>query len=639
MTLQLACLALLLPIIGQIQFTWAYGTWCGKYYELGAPRTPPPPESKFVYPSQGQHDASLLDFRCIPASSIYLTGDILENGNEDPPMLIIDTNLTRDIGEPCDAIAGDQILVSVELDGEHLSMSQVVLGSIGHLIPLQLDHLKPSLDTHTIKCTARVGDTVYTATSELFYLPPNPWGGSAVKLDRVTGGMRIKRCPDVSGWEAILPFGWYDSIDVNERTESSASASMANLQQWYSGTDIVKPGMRDLTNIQRLDMAAKLGFTLIHPVPPSTSYAPDGDDMAIQAYFEHAERKKIGVMYDMRHSFTDLGLVRQQVEDHRHHPSLLIWYTTDEPDGPSLPLTSPSSARDLIRKLDPYHPVSLVLNCADYHFASYASGADILLADPYPVALNPIWSKKWSTPVDPEFGCSGCDGCKGNLYDISIRLDEWRERLRILKRDREVGIWIVPQAFDDNGDEFWYRVPSGDEGAAMIVLAFNHGAKGSCAWLASSSTPDLLNNASSISRHLSNHLSFLIENSQSRHQLATSIPHDGENGLDVSCWTRTLPSSLNNDKEKKEQALVLAVNLFYGPHSVSFDLPRMYGWKVSEVLFGQVTGGLGNEVGFVLGRTGVGGVILERTKEGDGGMQPLGKTREGLVLPIHVSEL
>ena len=40
---------------------------------------------------------------------------------------------------------------------------------------------------------------------------------------------------------------------------------------------------------------------MIHPVPPSTSYAADGDSSAIEAYFDHAEKLGIWIMYDFRH--------------------------------------------------------------------------------------------------------------------------------------------------------------------------------------------------------------------------------------------------------------------------------------------------------------------------------------------------
>jgi hypothetical protein len=188
----------------------------------------------------------------------------------------------------------------------------------------------------------------------------------------------------------------------------------------------------------------------------------------------------------------DLASIEAQVIAFRDRPNLLTWYIADEPDGPPTPPDTTLKIRNLIRRLDPYHPISLALNCHDHYWTEYTAGTDIVLADVYPIAVNPIFSKRWSTPVTSTFGASGCDNCSGNLYDLTTRLDVWEERKRILGRKRDLVTWVVPQAFDDQGEEFWWRVPSGDEGAAQIILAWNHGVMGHCAWLASSATSDLL---------------------------------------------------------------------------------------------------------------------------------------------------
>lgn len=72
----------------------AFETWCGKYYEIGSPQTPPALESRFSYPTEG--DQQLLAFKCWTASSIYLPGD----DELDPPAIIFDADLSYDVGEP-----------------------------------------------------------------------------------------------------------------------------------------------------------------------------------------------------------------------------------------------------------------------------------------------------------------------------------------------------------------------------------------------------------------------------------------------------------------------------------------------------------------------------------------------------------
>lgn len=68
----------------------------------------------------------------------------------------------------------------------------------------------------------------------------------------------------------------------------------------------------------------------------------------------------------------------EQVTKLRTHPSILSWYQSDEPDGKSNPLNSTGIAYDILKELDPYHPISLALNCYDFYYADYAAGADII---------------------------------------------------------------------------------------------------------------------------------------------------------------------------------------------------------------------------------------------------------------------
>lgn len=93
-------------------------------------------------------------------------------------------------------------------------------------------------------------------------------------------------------------------------------------------------------------------------------------------------------------------------------------------------------------------------------------------------------------------------------------MDATHDRRRLSGRSRTLPTWIVPQAFDDDGQEFWFnvsrkptylfsegasadsscraQVPTGDEGALQTILGYNHGVIGHCAWNSQYSTPDLL---------------------------------------------------------------------------------------------------------------------------------------------------
>ena len=115
---------------------------------------------------------------------------------------------------------------------------------------------------------------------------------------------------------------------------------------------------------------------MVHLVPPF-----DGVEKAL----DRMEQLGLWFIYDMRwwvyrvmpgikmfnffsRTFQNLTSVEEQVLSIRGRPNLLVWYTSDEPDGWVYPLDKPKLAAEKIKELDAYHPVSVVLNCGDYYF-------------------------------------------------------------------------------------------------------------------------------------------------------------------------------------------------------------------------------------------------------------------------------
>lgn len=81
----------------------------------------------------------------------------------------------------------------------------------------------------------------------------------------------------------------------------------------------------------------------------------------------------------------NLTSVEAQVKAVRSRPNMLTYYTGDEPDGAFNPFNQTYNAATLIKALDPYHPVSVTLNCQDFYFNEYTKGAEIAMFDVYPV--------------------------------------------------------------------------------------------------------------------------------------------------------------------------------------------------------------------------------------------------------------
>ena len=396
-------------------------------------------------------------------------------------------------------------------DNNYLTGGSVPLNSLGNLLPFNISSLKAGKTKYNLTCKASIdGQTFYT-NSTLSYLPPNPNNGSTVKIDRLSGTLLVRNeTAGTKTWEKLIPYGFYDVsrclplYPKPNRRQSYNSTSDPTVYGSGYGTNVSRRwfGVTDHSQavndtLSRLHLAKSLGMTLVHPVPPGgfAPYTFDDDATAqFNQYLDTAESLGLWVQYDMRNSYTNLSSVEYQVGTLLNRSNLLIWYTGDEPDGAGDPLNATQLAYEKIYETDGYHPVSLVLNCENYYFENYgANGADVIMVDPYPIAMNARWSKPYDTIVDENFGDSGCDNCNGTFYDISTRIESTRNRARVLGEWRNKPAWIVPQSFNDGQQEFWFRVPYGQEGQAMTsVLAWNHGGVGSVAWNSQYSSMDLL---------------------------------------------------------------------------------------------------------------------------------------------------
>jgi hypothetical protein len=151
---------------------------------------------------------------------------------------------------------------------------------------------------------------------------------------------------------------------------------------------------------------------------------------------------------------------------------------SNRPDGWQKPFNAATNAQELIHELDPYHPVAITLNCQDYYFGPYSLGADILMEDVYPIAINSTFSK-WNTTCNTTLGDCGCDNCKGNVQDVSSRLDD------LSTYEYWLGRWPLPKFHNPqvfHGEDYWFRDPTSDEARVMNALAFNRGVTGIFGW-------------------------------------------------------------------------------------------------------------------------------------------------------------
>lgn len=138
----------------------------------------------------------------------------------------------------------------------------------------------------------------------------------------------------------------------------------------------------------------------------------------------------------------------------KDHPALLCYYLSDEPECASIDPRILEESYNLIRNLDPYHPI-LICNSTVEGMRTYKDALDIFAPDPYVMPIN--------------------DGTltQGMTY-VSTVIEEAKKI-----GEGKKGIWVTPQMFNfDEGGRLNSRAPTFTEERCMQYLAIIHGAKG-----------------------------------------------------------------------------------------------------------------------------------------------------------------
>lgn len=243
----------------------------------------------------------------------------------------------------------------------------------------------------------------------------------------------------------------------------------------------------------------------------------------------------------------------------------------NRPDGWQYPFDQPVAAANLIRKIDPYHPVSVTLNCQNYYFKEYTAGADFIMADPYPIAINATFSK-WGTPCNATYGDCGCDNCEGNVQDVSRRFDD------LARYESWHGLWPKtkvhnPQSF--HGEDYWFRDPTPAEEVAMNALAFNHDVKSIMSWVwPTSATLGVVHGQFSSKMARAPVRDYIVLGRPEK------IVVDGNEVVDAAYW------------KMGDEVLLNVVNGGYEPIEAAFTVPLpadIHAKQVKEVVWGNGT--------------------------------------------------
>ena len=244
-------------------------------------------------------------------------------------------------------------------------------------------------------------------------LPPK---AGAVRVDRLTSGLMVDDLP-------FFPFGFYAGYPVADLPVQEVYNAMSLIGVYQSNENETLAGRKAY-----MDLCASIGMKVNYSVNGLIGTPHNQTNVTISE--EEEERR--------------WDLLRREVETFKDHPALLAWYMNDEPIGQSRQPELLEKAYQIIKEIDPYHPVSVVFVIPE-RAAPFIHALDIAMTDPYPIP--------------------------GDVIAVQDHMRALSTAFRFRK-----ALWLVPQAF--GGGEFWQREPTGPEIRVMTWLGIQEGAMG-----------------------------------------------------------------------------------------------------------------------------------------------------------------
>lgn len=506
--------------------------WCGKVYKSGFPSFDPGGQTVIPPVAEG---APLLHVQFKPRYSLYVDTETVGE-------IVVNAELSDYYGERLpDVHNGSRYLDFVIRLGEtHLTCGSVPINSTGNTFSFPLTGITPSKLPYNLTLLAKISGSSsdvanITAWTELFYLPNKPAGGGSItRLDNLSGGVYFK---NAASGNKFVPFFAYGLYAI------------------YEGF---------LNDTPRIDNYAGKGLTAMTPL----MQYPESADA-----FAYLDQINLRYQYNLRERYKNLTWVEENVIAARNNEAIFSYWSTDEPDGHQDPFSAPVAAYDLIRRLDPYHPVALVLNCQDYYFGPYSAPCDIITTDPYPIGINSTFSK-WGTACNTTLGDCGCDNCIGGshaILDVRDRFDTFAQYERYLGRWPKPKVHVL-QSF--HGEDYWSRDPTPEETWAMALVGVNHGARGFSAWVYPTSEV-LMEAHGSLARVLS--MGPVVDLLMGVEGRRAQVEVGAENELDVVYWA------------KEADMVVFVVNPTYDAVTGEVEVSLPGAQAVERILWGNIS--------------------------------------------------
>lgn len=306
-----------------------------------------------------------------------------------------------------------KVTLDLVFEYDHIHKGLSALAGQMNLLSIPLELLHPGSNELTV---SYYEDDKWIASDKVQIKVLEPQC-NAVKIDRISGGLIVEGLP-------FFPFGFYAYSPVQPGLAEQEAVKGFNMMSPYQKIE----GKTLKERKQYMDRCAALGMKVNYNV---LSVAGGG-----------------GVNMDAKGSAKKKDpeeLLRKEIETFRNHPALLSWYISDEPVGQGVAPEQLENAYNLIKELDPYHPVTIVFMSPGLA-RDYSHVMDIVMADPYPIP-------------------------SGDVKEVGSISSMLHEEFFL-----EKPVWIVPQAF--GGNEYWEREPTHQELRAMTYLSIVNNAMG-----------------------------------------------------------------------------------------------------------------------------------------------------------------
>lgn len=481
-------------------------TWCGKAYKKESPAIPP--GGSFEYPIAKPY--RMLHIKLQPRYTIFLENDsVIELVLEVIPSHLFGTPMTnQDVLVKNPRRESENLIFELRCDelGVKFNHGLVGIGTTKNTITIEPKLFTSRLEPYQITLEGRLSNSQqkFNTSTEIYFLPRRDYG-SAVKIDKLYGGSYVQNSANhYQGWYPVFPHGMF--------TDARA----------------VIPS---ITNHTPLEIYSSFGFNMMIIVPDGGAPEQSYNYSELLANWNRMDEMNIFNIYSLQFAYQNQTRIDSQVKISRNRNSLYSYHIADEPDGWHHPVENTRKAYELIKKLDPYHPIQLVLNCQNFYYDEYAGGADIVLEDVYPIGTDPYHSVLWDTPCNTTYGDCGCDNGHGVVTDVSDRLDSLYSYQANLEKSEGKFMWATIQAFEMQ--DYWLRQPSSNEVVNMVMLALNHDAKGITYWLYTNPNSTDLVGIKSIASVLRRPyiIKFLFGT-----MAIKRLPYSGATNIDVSAW-------------------------------------------------------------------------------------------------------